>query len=91
MYVMSSNDNGVVNYAPLYIHKFRLIVPHKLLESQKFNQKYHSYDEIENIPDRLRWCRHHLGLMQIEAAELLGITRGMYTGVVVKHFCNTCG
>ena len=48
------------------------------MEAQLFNQKYHSYEEIDNVPDRLRWCRHQMGLMQKEVADLLGITRGHY-------------
>lgn len=62
----------------MYIHSFRLIVPHKLLEAQLFHQQYHSYEEIPNVQDRLRWCRHHMGLMQKEVADLIGITRGHY-------------
>ena len=67
-----------MRYAPLYIHTFRLVAPRKLLEAQTFNRQYHSYDEIPNVPDRLRWCRHHLGLMQKEVADLVGITRANY-------------
>lgn len=35
--------------------------PWGLLEAQRFNWKYHSYTDIENIPDRLRWCRRRQG------------------------------
>jgi DNA-binding XRE family transcriptional regulator len=48
------------------------------LESQRFNQKYHSYEEITNIPDRLRWCRYHKGLIQKEVADCVGISRIAY-------------
>lgn len=61
---MCRTEDGIVQYAPLCIHTFRLIAPRKLLEAQQFNQQYHSYEEIQNVPDRLRWCRHHMGLMQ---------------------------
>ena len=30
------------------------------------------------MQDRLRWCRHHMGLMQKEVANIIGITRGHY-------------
>lgn len=43
-----------------------------------FNHKYHSYEEIDNVPDRLRWCRHHMGLIQEEVAEQIGISRIQY-------------
>lgn len=75
---MCYNVDGIVRYAPLCILSFRLIAPRKLLETQLFNQQYHSYEEIENIPDRLRWCRHHMGLMQKEVAERVGISRARY-------------
>lgn len=81
--------DAAVKYAPLYLHTFRLIAPRKLLEAQRLNQCYHSYREIESIPDRLRWCRHHLGLMQKEVAELIGTTRAIYidweTGIT-QHY-----
>ena len=70
--------DGVVRYAPLCIHSFRLIAPRKLLEAQMLNQEYHSYKEIKKVQDRLRWCRHQKGLMQKEVAERIGITRNVY-------------
>ncbi|MCD7944256.1 MAG: helix-turn-helix domain-containing protein [Clostridia bacterium] len=75
---MCRSEDDVVRYAPLCIHSFRLIAPRRLLEAQIFNCRYHSYDEIENVPDRLRWCRHHMGMMQKDVAEEIGITRGRY-------------
>ena len=68
----------MVRYAPLCIHSFRLIAPRKLLEAQVFNQQYHSYKEIPNVPERLRWCRHHMGLMQKEVAKRIGVSRRHY-------------
>ncbi len=78
MYILCSTLDGCVRYAPMYIHSFRLIAPRKLLEAQLFNQQYQNYEDIHNVPDRLRWCRHHMGLMQKEVAELLGISRNHY-------------
>ena len=75
---MCRNEDGVIRYAPLCIHTFLFIAPRKWLEAQLFNQQYHSYEEIDNVPDRLRWCRHQMGLMQKEVADLLDITRGHY-------------
>lgn len=68
-----------MRYAPLYIHKFRLIAPRRLLDAQRFQQQYHSYGELLTVQDRLRWCRHHMGLMQKEVADRIGIRRGHYT------------
>ena len=86
---MCCTADGVVRYAPLCIHSFRLIAPHKLLEAQLFNQQYHSYEEIVTVHDRLRWCRHHMGLMQKEVADQIGITREQYvdyeTGSIIYY------
>ena len=43
----------------MYIHSFRPIAPRKILEAQLFNQQYQNYEDIPNVPDRLRWCRRH--------------------------------
>jgi DNA-binding XRE family transcriptional regulator len=75
---MYQSKNGIVRFAPLFIHSFRLIAPRKLLEAQQFNRRYHSYEEISSVPDRLRWCRHQQGWMQKEVAERIGITREQY-------------
>lgn len=84
-YLMCRTEDNIVRYAPLCIHTFRLIAPRKLLEAQLFNQQYHNYEEIDNVPDRLRWCRHHMGLMQKEVAEQIGITRGHYIDFEVGY------
>lgn len=40
--------------------------------------QYHNYEEIQSIPDRLKWCRHHLGLEQEEVAKKIGVSRAIY-------------
>lgn len=75
---MTCREDNKCRHALLYIHTFRLIAPRKLLEAQLFNKQYHSYEDIDNIPDRLRFCRHRLGLMQKEVARMAGITRNTY-------------
>lgn len=70
-----------VMFAPLYIIKFRLIAPRKLLEARKFNMQYKNYKDIENIPERLRWCRHQNGFLQKEVADKIGISRKAYTSM----------
>ena len=77
-YIMCRTEDGVTEYAPLYIHTFRLIAPRKLLEAQIFNQQYHSYEEIRTVPERLRWCRLHMGIIQKEVAERIGVKRTHY-------------
>ena len=49
---------------PLYIHSFVLCAPPKIQEAIQFNQRYRRYEEIQNVPDRLRWIRHSRGLLQ---------------------------
>lgn len=70
--------NDIVNYAPLYIHTFRVIAPRKLLEAQRLNQQYFNYHKIDNVPDRLRWLRHRMGLTQKEVADRIGTSRSIY-------------
>ena len=74
-------EDGNVRYAPLYITKFRLIAPRKIMESQRINQQFSCYEDIETIPDRMRWCRHQKGLMQIEVADLIGVSRKSYMNI----------
>ena len=85
MYILCSALDGCVRYAPMYIHSFRPIAPRKILEAQLFNQQYQNYEDIPNVPDRLRWCRHHMGLMQKKVAELIGISRGHYIDFEVGY------
>ena len=66
-------------------HNLRLVAPRRLLEAQLFNQQYQNYEDIPNVQDRLRWCRHHMGLMQKEVADLIGITRGHYIDFEVGY------
>ena len=61
-----------MRYAPLLIHSFALCAPRKILEAPMFNQRYRRYEDIQNVPDRLRWLRHSRGLLQVEAAKIAG-------------------
>ena len=75
---MSRYSNGVANYAPLDVHSFRLIAPRKFAEAQTLYQRYQALSDIDNTPERLRWCRHDMGLMQKEVAEWIGVSRAVY-------------
>ena len=76
---MSRTVEGVSCFSPLCLHTFRLLVPRKLLDAQLFNQKYRTYEEINSIPDKLRWCRHSKGLTQEEVATAVGIDKSSYS------------
>ena len=67
-----------MQYAPLYILSFRVTVSKKLSEAFSLNQLYRCYEDINSIPDRLRWRRHELGLLQKEVATKIGVTRAAY-------------
>ena len=78
MYILCRTQNSHVRYVPLYILSFPLCAPRRILDAQVFQRKYRRYEEIQNIPDRLRWLRHSKGLTQEEAAAIAGVGREVY-------------
>ena len=46
-----------------------------------FNQRYRRYEEIQNVPDRLRWLRHSRGLIQTEVAARIGMSDHVYKNI----------
>lgn len=76
---MGRKENRHTEYAVLYIHSFRLGAPRKQLDAYRFLARYHSYGEIPNVPNRLRWLRHTNGLMQKEVAKIAGIHSRTYS------------
>ena len=81
LYLLSWALNSHVRYAPLYIHSFVLCAPRKILEATQFNQRYRRYEEIQNVPDRLRWLRHSRGLSQTEVAARIGMSDHTYKNI----------
>ena len=81
MYVLSQTQNSVVKYTPLFVHSFVLCAPRKILEAARFHQRYHRYEEIDNVPDRLRWCRYSKGLLQAEVAAKVGMPHSVYKAI----------
>ena len=67
-----------ITYSPLYIHSFRLVQPHTLVEAEKFNLRYSDPSQIDNTPDKLRWYRYQKGLLQRDVAEYVGMDRSTY-------------
>ena len=80
MVVMTRYALDVVSYAPLYIHSFRLVQPHTLVEAEKFNLIYTDPTQIDNIADKLRWYRYQHGLLQRDVADYAGLDRSTYSG-----------
>ena len=81
LYILSWAQNSHVRYAPLYIHSFVLCAPRKILEATQFNQRYRRYEDIQNVPDRLRWLRHSRGLIQTEVAAKISMSRHTYMNI----------
>ena len=83
---MSRTVDGVPEYAPLYIHTFRVV---RSAKTDRFLKEAGEYAEIDTVQDRMRWCRVKLGLTQKELAEQLGISRSMYinmeTGAIDQY------
>ena len=78
MYIMTCKEDGKFKHAILYVLTLCLRAPRKLLDAQNFYKQYGCYEDIDNIPDRLRFCRHRLGLMQKEVARMAGISCHTY-------------
>ena len=67
-----------MRYAPLFVQSFALCTPRKISESGRLD---HGYEEIDNVPDRLRWCRHRKNLTQAEVADRVGMTHSVYKAI----------
>jgi len=52
--------------------------PRTTVEAQAFYRMYHSYAEITNPSDRMRWCRYSLGLLQKDVAAMAGMEEWLY-------------
>ena len=52
--------------------------PRTTVEAQAFYRMYHSYADIPNPWDRLRWCRYGLDLLQKEVAAMVGMEGWLY-------------
>mgnify|MGYP000798364172 FL=1 len=63
---------------PLYILQVSLAGPRTTVEAQAFYRMYHSYADIPDPWDRLRWCRYGLDLLQKEVAAMVGMEEWLY-------------
>ena len=80
---MYRSDGNRVRLAPLYIHSFRVIVLRSFEDKKAFNTKYRFYEDIDNVPARLKWCRMHMGLEQKDVAVRVGISEGQYSDMEI--------
>lgn len=81
LYLISRTQDSYVRYAPLYIHRFPLCAPRKILEATGLSRQYHRYEQVQTVPDRLRWLRHSRGLMQKEVAAKIGMSYHVYKAI----------
>ena len=66
-------------YAQLYIHSFRLLQPHTLVEAEKFNITNSDPTQLISTADKLRYYRYERALLQRDVADYAGIDRSTYS------------
>ncbi len=76
---MVRNAHDVVNYVPLYIHRFRFLQPHFMSDAEKFNIAYTDPSRYTTVADKLRYYRYKNGLLQRDVADHANIERTTYT------------
>ena len=84
MYIMTFHSNGVQLYAPMYISSFQLLMPHSLVEADKFNNRFSLDNRPINTSDKLRYFRYKKALLQREVADFAGIDRCTYNSYESK-------
>lgn len=77
--VRSCGEN--VHVAPLLVRRFQLVAPYRLKDGQLFARKYKDYQQLTTVPDKLRWLRYSKGFLQSEVAEVIGVTRAVYSDI----------
>lgn len=75
---MCCNNNNGIRYSPLFSFDFHLTSFRRPPEAENCLSRYKNYNEIDNVPDRLRRCRQQMKLTQKEVSELTGISRHKY-------------
>lgn len=80
IYVLCRRVGEEVRLAPLCVRRLRVLRlggPHAG-EVWRFMARYPRYEDVDRVPDRLRWLRYQAGLTQQEAAERAGVSREVY-------------
>lgn len=65
-------------YTPLYIHSVAFVQPLRSTKATEKVMQIESLTDAISIADKLRWLRCQHGLLQIEVAQYVGITRKEY-------------
>lgn len=56
-------------YAPLIVHSFRVPAAYCAAEAQRFSC---GYEDLQSVPERLRWCRLRICWMGIAGFSMTG-------------------
>ena len=75
---MVRNISGKIEFAPLFIHSFPLLTPHKAQDAEKFKLRFDEPSKIAETADKLRWYRYKNALRQRDVAKAVGIDRTTY-------------
>lgn len=67
--------SGNIQFAPLLILHFPLLMPRKMLDAQKFYLRFEGPVQMTEIADKLRWYRYHKALLQKMSQTISGLTR----------------
>ena len=70
--------SGNIQFAPLLILHFSLLMPTTFVEAEKFNLSYPDPSCITSTADKLRWYRYKKALFQREVADYAGMDRATY-------------
>ena len=71
-------SRGGTLFAPLCLHSFHLPPACRISEAKKLPHLGGSYAQAVTVPERLRWHRQRLGLMQKEVAAKVGTSTPLY-------------
>lgn len=80
---MRRRYNNTFIYYPLYICVLRVDLAEKLNRSCTYLDKYQSYQDIQDMNDRLRWLRFEKNLTQAEVANAIGVERRTYANLEI--------
>lgn len=76
--VMVKNYGAGSYYFLQYVHTFEFFNIKNLLNSEEFNVKYSSPNEIPTIAEKLRYYRYKEALLQKDVARHIGISESTY-------------
>lgn len=71
--------SGNIQFAPLLILHFSLLMPRKMLDAQKFYLRFEGPVQMTEIADKLKWYRYHKALLQKDVADYIGIDPKTYS------------